>query len=242
MKSHAEKFKDDTVSCQAYRDRNMVTKCVNSLMGRQEVSHQQAMSFLIGGGDVYASHDFRPFQFYECLKALDLYERERNNRVSENEGDDEGEDEEWRDEITIDVSSGSPAVVSDMADHQYRPVEATFEKMSLWEFIENTRKVPKTHTLHDDNVEQDGENSRSSNDEDGNRSQGRPRTPRYAFSSEEHPQFCSHDIKLRSSPTIPVIIGHGLPKRDNTAHNDEQFCRYLLLLLKPWRLFNDLSH
>ncbi|KAN0081626.1 hypothetical protein V8E55_009250 [Tylopilus felleus] len=141
MKSHAEKFKDDTVSCQAYRDRNMVTKCVNSLMGRQEVSHQQAMSFLIGGGDVYASHDFRPFQFYECLKALDLYERERNNRVSENEGDDEGEDEEWRDEITIDVSSGSPAVVSDMADHQYRPVEATFEKMSLWEFIENTRKV-----------------------------------------------------------------------------------------------------
>lgn len=141
MKSHAEKSKDDTVSCQAYRDRNMVTKCVNSLMGRQEVSHQQVMSFLIGGGDVYASHDFRPFRFYECLKALDLYERERNNRVSENEGDDEGEDEEWRDEITIDVSSGSPAVVSDMADYQYRPVEATFEKMSLWEFIENTRKV-----------------------------------------------------------------------------------------------------
>lgn len=102
-------------------------------------------------------------------------------------------------------------------------------------------QVPKTHTLHDDNVEQNGENSRSSNDEDGNHSQGRPRTPRYAFSSEEHPQFCSHDIKLRSSPTIPVIIGDGLPKRDNTAHKDEQFCRYLLLLLKPWRSFNDLS-
>jgi hypothetical protein len=70
MKSHAEKFKGDCVSTQTYRDQNLVTKCVNSLMGRQEISHQQVMSFLVGGGDIYTSHDFRPFCFYKFLHSL----------------------------------------------------------------------------------------------------------------------------------------------------------------------------
>ncbi|EIM80172.1 uncharacterized protein STEHIDRAFT_68460, partial [Stereum hirsutum FP-91666 SS1] len=39
--------------------RSLLTKIVNSMMGRQELSHQQVMSYLVGAGDCYKSHDFR---------------------------------------------------------------------------------------------------------------------------------------------------------------------------------------
>ncbi|KAG1858210.1 hypothetical protein C8R48DRAFT_748736 [Suillus tomentosus] len=40
------------------KDCNLLTKSVNAMMGRQEISHQQVMSYLIGGGDYYTSYTF----------------------------------------------------------------------------------------------------------------------------------------------------------------------------------------
>jgi hypothetical protein len=40
------------------RDKSLFIKTVNSIMSRQENSHQQIMSYLIGGGDFYSSHNF----------------------------------------------------------------------------------------------------------------------------------------------------------------------------------------
>ncbi|KAF8122488.1 hypothetical protein EV363DRAFT_1182651 [Boletus edulis] len=142
MKSHTEKFKSDDISTQAFRDRNLVTKCVNSLMGRQEVSHQQVMSYLVGGGDVYTSHEFRPFRFYECMRNLETYIRDRDGTTYAQDSSEENV-HEWDsdDEITLDVSSGKPAIESELADYLFRPVQEPFNSMSLWEFIEKTRKV-----------------------------------------------------------------------------------------------------
>ncbi|KAF8447512.1 hypothetical protein L210DRAFT_3321898, partial [Boletus edulis BED1] len=139
MKNHAEKFRNDTSSTHDYRDRNLVTKCMNSLMGRQEVSHQQVMSYLVGGGDVYTSHDFRPFRFYEFIKGLQEMEATRQD-VANTENIEPGTAEEDQD-IILDVSTGDATVTSDILDYRYRPVESLFEDMSVWEFFEQTVKV-----------------------------------------------------------------------------------------------------
>ena len=38
--------------------RSLFTKCANAIQSRQEISHPQVMSYLIGGGDHYTSHKF----------------------------------------------------------------------------------------------------------------------------------------------------------------------------------------
>ncbi|EGN98200.1 hypothetical protein SERLA73DRAFT_56115 [Serpula lacrymans var. lacrymans S7.3] len=39
-------------------NRSLFTKTINTIMARQEVSHTQVMSYLVGGGDYYCSHSF----------------------------------------------------------------------------------------------------------------------------------------------------------------------------------------
>lgn len=48
----------------ATNNRSMFTKSVNSMMAHQEISHQQALSYLVGGGDNYASHRFGTLPWY----------------------------------------------------------------------------------------------------------------------------------------------------------------------------------
>ncbi|KAF8550781.1 hypothetical protein OG21DRAFT_1478399 [Imleria badia] len=38
--------------------KHLFVKLVNALMARQELSHQQVMSYIVGGGDHYKSHTF----------------------------------------------------------------------------------------------------------------------------------------------------------------------------------------
>ncbi|KIO07243.1 hypothetical protein M404DRAFT_107747, partial [Pisolithus tinctorius Marx 270] len=56
--SHQKHFMNDVESLSSVRKRNLLTKTVNAMMGRCEVSHQQVMSYLIGGGDFYTAHVF----------------------------------------------------------------------------------------------------------------------------------------------------------------------------------------
>ncbi|KAF8136456.1 hypothetical protein EV363DRAFT_1126909, partial [Boletus edulis] len=139
MKNHAEKFRNDATSSHEYRDRNLVTKCMNSLMGRQEISHQQVMSYLVGGGDVYSSHDFRPFRFYEFLKQLHDFEACRHDGPTTADG--ELETIEGEQDIVLDVSTGEATVTSDVLDYRFRPLESPFNEMSVWEFFEQSQKV-----------------------------------------------------------------------------------------------------
>lgn len=44
------------------KDRTLITKSVNAMMGKQEMSHQQVMSYLVSGGDHYSSHVFHAFK------------------------------------------------------------------------------------------------------------------------------------------------------------------------------------
>ncbi|KAJ7088871.1 hypothetical protein B0H15DRAFT_780469, partial [Mycena belliarum] len=50
---HAPRFE------QAEVNHSLFTKTVMALMSKQEMSHQQVMSYLVGGGDYYTSHQFK---------------------------------------------------------------------------------------------------------------------------------------------------------------------------------------
>ncbi|KAI0713873.1 hypothetical protein C8Q76DRAFT_768742 [Earliella scabrosa] len=39
--------------------RSALTATINRMMSRQEISHQQVMSYLVGNGDAYSSHTFK---------------------------------------------------------------------------------------------------------------------------------------------------------------------------------------
>ncbi|KAJ7720619.1 hypothetical protein B0H16DRAFT_1335995, partial [Mycena metata] len=58
IKRNSEKF-DSTDAASAEVDRSLYTKTIMALMSKQEMSHQQVMSYLVGGGDCYCSHSFK---------------------------------------------------------------------------------------------------------------------------------------------------------------------------------------
>lgn len=144
LNSNADKFGTDPTVVQLCRDQSLVTKCMNSLMGKQEISHQQVMSYLVGGGDTYTSHCFRSFHFYEVLQTSVVSQRPALQETIEEDGDQQiQQDAEHK--IIVNVSSGKPVVVSNMLDYELRPVESPFDEMNLWEFVERSQKVSCPH-------------------------------------------------------------------------------------------------
>ncbi|KAG1874903.1 hypothetical protein F4604DRAFT_2008883 [Suillus subluteus] len=64
-KMHETKYAGLTDANDTHVARNLITKSVNAMMGWQETSHQQVMSYLVGGGDYYTSHTFQTFKWFE---------------------------------------------------------------------------------------------------------------------------------------------------------------------------------
>ncbi|KAJ7887527.1 hypothetical protein B0H14DRAFT_2337624, partial [Mycena olivaceomarginata] len=64
-------------------NRSLFTKTVMALMSKQEVSHQQVMSYLVGGGDYYTSHTFKPFKWGEVDRYIAGQEVTAAGRLNE---------------------------------------------------------------------------------------------------------------------------------------------------------------
>ncbi|EJU01633.1 hypothetical protein DACRYDRAFT_27935, partial [Dacryopinax primogenitus] len=52
------KFRNDKGAPSTVQSKSLVVKLVNQIGASQETSHQQLMSFYVGGGDCYRLHDF----------------------------------------------------------------------------------------------------------------------------------------------------------------------------------------
>lgn len=57
-------------------NRSLFTKTVMALMSKQEISHQQLMSYLIDGGDYYCSHTFKTLKWGDIDRMLAKQEHE----------------------------------------------------------------------------------------------------------------------------------------------------------------------
>ncbi|KAG6369643.1 hypothetical protein JVT61DRAFT_14139 [Boletus reticuloceps] len=143
MDSHRAKFEGDGVSTQEFKDRNLLIKCVNSLMGRQEISHQQVMSYLVGGGDFYASHNFKIIQLYKFISALDRYEKMQGNTTIRDGTEEDNDCEEHCKKGLLLTSPGEATIMSNVTDYQFCLCDMAFEKMSLWDIAGFTFKSVK---------------------------------------------------------------------------------------------------
>ncbi|KAA1478401.1 hypothetical protein DENSPDRAFT_788082, partial [Dentipellis sp. KUC8613] len=137
IKSNALKF----VNSEADREtvsRSLLTKVVNAMMARQELSHPQVMSYLVGGGDHYSSHQFQNLNW----GSLDKWVREQMSSsdpsgvqdgpsASESADADAGIDDEA--ELTVTVSPDGVVGSSLLMDYRYRGCSADFETLSVWE-------------------------------------------------------------------------------------------------------------
>ncbi|KAH9887379.1 hypothetical protein C8Q73DRAFT_610188, partial [Cubamyces lactineus] len=220
-----EKFPSTSVPILSNRARGALTIAVNRMISRQEISHQQVMSYLVGGGDVYTSHTFRVLHwgtFDRWFKrTLDHQGGVHDNQVA-------SQQEEDTFVLTLD-KSGSISATNQQQDYIYRSTDPVFQNMSLYEFVGMTDKE-KFERGDVDGPEDDSGPRR-----------GRKPEPRGMFSSEAHTQYTTHRLRRRTIWTVPVILGDRVPRADREAAEKEKWSRMMLILFVPWRQPNDLK-
>ncbi|KAH9850104.1 hypothetical protein C2E23DRAFT_712060, partial [Lenzites betulinus] len=232
-----------------------LTMTVNRMLSRQEISHQQVMSYLVGGGDVYSSHTFKVLHW-------STFDRLFRKSFSEECGDDTssvGIAEEDGESFVLKMDSGSISAMSQSQDYVYRCVDEDFESMSLYEFVGSVRKMTRTSEQkrkqrrqgkttdslqtrltedNDEDVEDDAEDLEA----DVHTTGGRKASARGLFSSREHTQFETHLLRRRSIWQVPVILGERIPRSDREDEEREAWARMMLILFVPWRVPTDLRH
>lgn len=209
---------------------------VNSMIGHQEISHQQVMSYLVGGGDHYTPESFQILHWRAFLAMAKRIDESRVNEPSANlevESEVLNEDanvsaaERPSDEPTVVLQLGARSITasSQVSDYIYRNSE--FGGMSLYEFTEITRKVALP------------EASRELIHAGFRESLG---TIRGGFSSPEHPQYNTHVMRVRPKRVIPVILGDKFQRPDRSAEELELWAKSVLLLFLPWRDFGTVKN
>ncbi|KAG2744810.1 hypothetical protein P692DRAFT_201841410 [Suillus brevipes Sb2] len=215
-KMHEQHFAASEDDSTERKNQNLITK--------SEISHQQVMSYLVGGGDYYTSHTFETLKWYEFVRAAERIDQgmectEINDTLSEH---DESSLEE--EEVTVNVMFNAVEFTSQMEDYALRPTtEREFEDLCLWEFAESTIK------------ERDTEDS----DNHGliavrPKKRGKKKLLRARF-ADEHSQHQSHRLRMRGKPVVPVLLGDAIPRPDGAEEDHEKYCRCMMVLFKPWR-------
>ena len=145
IESHTKRFLEDTASSESIRERSLLIKIVNAIMGRRETSHQQVMSYLVGGGDYYMTHEFQSVHFYEFVDIAIKHEQHIDQicRCVESEQTNCPENL-YGNTCMAYVSRGSITVATDTLDYIMCPSAAPFNEITLWEFLEQTEKVKRS--------------------------------------------------------------------------------------------------
>lgn len=226
-------------------NRGAMTIAVNSMMGHQEVSHQQVMSYLVGGGDYYSPDEFRVLYWSAFIRLLPLQDtrlpsvsEEVTATVVRNPSGTESEMHLGTDTENAELNASEPTIViqlghrsitgsNQVLDYTYRSVESTFDDMCLYEFVERVKKfkIPK----------RPGSIIWGA-------SQRRLAPIPGRFSDKRHPQYCSHILVRHTKRCIPVILGERFPRRDKGPEEFELWAKSVLLLFVPWRDPEELKH
>ncbi|KAG1793654.1 uncharacterized protein HD556DRAFT_1443442 [Suillus plorans] len=138
-KMHDAKYINAESVNEAHKRRNLITKSVNAMMGRQETSHQQVMSYLVGGRDHYTSHTFKPFKWFEFVNAATKFEHDAKVLEPDDVADNESTITP-AEAITVNILTHDVEFTSDLQDYILRPSDVNFANLTLWEFAESVIK------------------------------------------------------------------------------------------------------
>lgn len=107
--------------------RSALTTVVNSMMIRQEMSHQQIMSNVVGGGDHYTPELFAVL-YRGSFSSLVDSEGVQNDREAVAVQEDT---------VVVRMSPGNVTIGNQRMDYLYRSIDEPFNGMSLYEFVEH---------------------------------------------------------------------------------------------------------
>ncbi|EGO01394.1 hypothetical protein SERLA73DRAFT_72330 [Serpula lacrymans var. lacrymans S7.3] len=102
-----------------------------------------------------------------------------------------------------------------------------FRSMSLWEFTETTTKVTK------DSEVQQVAGLLPINHNVNHTKRSRRADIRGDF-HPSHPQSHSHLLRVRDVASVPLLLGHSLPRADRGDCECKEWSRVMLILFKPW--------
>lgn len=219
-----------------------MTKSVNAMMGRQETSHQQVMSYLVGGGDFYSSHTFRTFRWFKFTNAAEKFEHDAQTA----EGNDVEDDDDLlriEEAVTVNISAENVEFASDIQDYALQPCNENFNDLCLWVFIELTIKMKgkiDTQSTNHDCDESDGYLSGNEQPEQNSKKRRHKRMPHVQLLLQ-HGQRDTHYLRLRKMLVVPVLLGAVIPRPDGSEEDYEEYCWDMLLLFKPWCTLADLK-
>ncbi|KAI0348901.1 hypothetical protein OH77DRAFT_1465904 [Trametes cingulata] len=233
-----EKFPESQSGlCDATMARGALTITVNKMMSSQEVLHQQVMSYLVGGGDVYRSHTFRLLYWsaFDRMFRAALHENStEHTSMSESvEPAIDGQGDEPF-VLSIDKRSGSISTSNQQQDYVYRTTDAPFDQLCLYEFVATVEKEAIKRAAAAD-ADADAPISGATQ-----KRRGPPAGARGCFSSDRHPQFATHRLRQRKVYTVPVVLGERIPRSDRGEEEREQWARVMSILFVPWRRPGDL--
>lgn len=230
--------------------KSLMIKVVNAMMGRQELSHQQVMSYLVGGGDHYTSHKFRTLYWPDFDRYIrrefreDSDEDEYGVSVMPVEEDDISSGEvpsglniyaDDLDELAIDepningIDSGDDVVFKVEGPNVKRSSLLVDYRLRSELGVFNT--MPLWDFVAVTRLELVKTAERVFN----------PQLARGRLYSREHPAYETHVNRLRDARVVPVLIGSQFPKINSDDPSEkERWYRMMLILFKPWRFPQDL--
>ncbi|KAH9848474.1 hypothetical protein C2E23DRAFT_699536, partial [Lenzites betulinus] len=225
-----EKFPHMTEGGEHFRPKSALNMVVNRMMAHQEISHQQVMSYVVGGGDVYTSHKYRVLHWGSFDR---MFKQADNEEVG-------GQDDSGGETCVLSMQEGTISAMSQQQDYLYRSTDSPFDGLSLYEFVARTtkdnigrdaarRRAPREgedmHRQEDTGTEQERRRLRA----------GQKPLPRGRFSSSEHTQYETHILRMRQDCDVPVILGDHIPRSDRGDEEKEAWARMMLILFVPWR-------
>ncbi|KIJ10851.1 hypothetical protein PAXINDRAFT_16187 [Paxillus involutus ATCC 200175] len=188
------------------------------------MSHQQVMSYLIGGGDHYKSHTFA---FLNWDRVTDLV-----TRMETRNHDDHVED------ITVIVDKDKLKTGDNILDYRLRSSVPAFAELCMWRYVEVAEKI----SLTKDTQCIEAGDAHQCTRLDAGAENARPGQKAMACGrlDEAHPQHNSHTIRLHAEPYVVVLSGRHFPRSASDEHLDEEWCHAMLILFKPWQHVTDL--
>ncbi|KAH7908088.1 hypothetical protein BJ138DRAFT_980360, partial [Hygrophoropsis aurantiaca] len=130
--------------------KSLFTKCVHAIMARQEMSHQQVMSYLIGGGDVYKSHLFSLLPWCDFDRHVRQYFGEarwltrRGCYLVNEEVQEDHSNESDTEEFVVVMDQHRVSLTNALIDYQCRSLQKPFDDMCIWEFVSSTLKITES--------------------------------------------------------------------------------------------------
>lgn len=261
----SEKYKD-VPNWEEQRSAGALTVVVNSMMARQEISHQQVMSYLIGGGDHYTSDKFRVLHasaFQRLVVRYWLQNDEPANNIDDTiiHRDERAMDSD--DAPNGEIPNVEPIELTDVTSDCLENLRRPDDNVTLLLGASSISAVNQQHDYlyrpHEEpfasmglyeyigmteKVSKDAESRRilrGGSQSATDRRRGRPAEARAEFSIE-HPQYETHVIRKRTVWVIPVLLGEKMPRPDRSDDERDRWAQNVLTLFIPWRHPSDLKY